>query len=158
EKALTLRPDLDDPRAKRAGLLLRLDRPGEALPELDRVLATNPSKPHLWQLRGEVKFQLARYADAAADFERAVELAPRDPEARRAVARADLGVDNAEGAWRTLSVALAISDTDAATLTLAAMAALVSNHASDAEGLIRHAIAIKPGEGSAQAVLALLLH
>jgi Flp pilus assembly protein TadD len=56
-----------------------------------------------------------------------------------------------------LSAALAISDKDAATLTLAAIVALESERVSDAEGLIRHAIAIKPGEGKAQAVLALLL-
>jgi tetratricopeptide (TPR) repeat protein len=157
DKALTLRPDLDDPRAKRASLLLRLDRPAEALPELDRVLATSPSKPRLWQMRGETQFQLARYADAAADLEHALELAPRDKEVRRALARAQLGAGDPEGAWRTMSLAPGAPTDEAADLALGAMAALLTNRSSAADGLVRRAVAIKPGEGSAQAILALHL-
>ena len=85
-----MRADLDDPRAKRATLLLRLDRRVEALPELDRLIAGNPSKPHLWQVWGEANFQLARYADAVVDFGRALDPAPQDKEARRGLARAYL--------------------------------------------------------------------
>jgi tetratricopeptide (TPR) repeat protein len=157
DKALSLRADLDDPRAKRAKLLLRLDRPAEALPELDRVVAGNPSKPHLWQARGEAKFQLARYADAAVDFGRAIDLAPQDKEARRALARAYLGAGDLEGAWRTMSLALGASQNEAADLTLAAMVALLTNRMPAAEGLVRRAIDIKPGEATAQAILALYL-
>ena len=157
DKALTLRPDIDDPRAKRAELLVRLDRPAEALPDLDRVVAGNPSKPHLWQARGEAKFQLARYADAAADLGRALDLAPRDKEARRALARAQLGAGDPESAWRTLSRARGTSQDEAADLTLAAMVALLTNRAAAAEGLVRRAIDIKPGEPVAQAVLAVYL-
>jgi tetratricopeptide (TPR) repeat protein len=157
DQALTLRPDIDDPRAKRAALLVRLDRPAEALPELDRVLAGNPSKPHLWQMRGEAKFQLARYRDAAVDLSRALDLAPQDKEARRALVRALLGAGDPESAWRTLSLALGASQNEAADLTLAAMVALLTNRASAAEGLVRRAIDIKPGEAVAQAVLAVYL-
>jgi len=156
-KALSLRPDLDDPRAKRAALLVHLDRPAEALPELDRVIAGNPSKPHLWQARGEAKFQLAHYADAASDLARALDLAPEDRDVRRDLARADLGAGDAEGAWRTMSLALGASENEATDLTLAAMVALITNRASAAEGLVRRAVDIKPGEGTAQAVLALHL-
>jgi tetratricopeptide (TPR) repeat protein len=161
DKALTLRPDLDDPRAKRAKLLLQLDRPAEALPELDRVIAGNPSKSHLWRVRGEAKFQLARYADAAADLSRALDLAPGDKpghkDVRRALARAYLGAGDPDGAWRTMSPALGDSENEARDLTLAAMAALLTNRASAAEGLVRRAIDIKPGEARAQAILALYL-
>jgi len=156
-KALTLRPDLDDPRAKRAEILVRLDRPAEALPELDRAIAAKPSKAHLWQARGEARFQLAHYADAASDFSRALDLAPQDKDIRRALARADLGAGDLGGAWRTLSLALGASENEAADLTLAAMVALLTNRTSAAEGLVRRAIDIKPGEGSAQAILALHL-
>ena len=154
-KALTLRPDLNDPRAKRAVVLLRLDRPAEALPELDRVIAASPSKAHLWQARGEARFQLAQYADAASDLGRALDLAPQDKDIRRALARADLGAGDLEGAWRTLSLVLGESQDDSADLTLAAMVALLTNRMSVAEGLVRRAIDIKPGEGTAQAILAL---
>jgi tetratricopeptide (TPR) repeat protein len=158
-KALALRADLADPRAKRASVLLRLDRPAEALPDLDYVLASNPSKPRLWQTRGEAKFQLARYADAAADFERALDLAPHDGDARRGLVRAQLGAGDAEGAWRTLSPALDEADPEAADLTLGAMVALLTDRASVADALVDRAIELKPGEGTAQAVLALsLLH
>jgi len=157
DKALTLRPDLDDPRAKRAEVLLRLDRPAEALSELDRVVARNPSKPRLWQLRGEAKFQLARYADAALDLGHALDLAPQDKEVRRALARAELGAGDLEGAWHTMSLALGASENEATDLSLAAMVALLANRAAIAEGLVRRAIDIKPGEGSAQAILALYL-
>ncbi len=118
DKALALRPELDDPRAKRAGMLLRLDRPAEALPEFDRVLVANPSKAQLWRARGEAKFQLARYVDAAADLEHAHALSPRDGDVRRALARAYLGAGDGEAAWRTLSPELDTTD-DAADLTLA---------------------------------------
>ncbi len=157
DKALALRPDIDDPRAKRAELLVHLDRPAEALPDLDRVVAGNPSKPHLWQIRGEAKFQLARYAEAAADLGRALDLAPRDKELRRALARAQLGAGDPEGAWHTLSPAPGASENGAADLTLGAMVALLTNRASAAEGLVRRAIDIKPGEAVAQAVLAVYL-
>ncbi|HEY3145703.1 MAG TPA: tetratricopeptide repeat protein [Dongiaceae bacterium] len=157
DKALALRPDLDDPRAKRATLLLRLDRPAEALPELDRVLATNPSKPHLWQTRGQAKFQLAHYDDAAADFSRALDLAPQDKDIRRDLARAELGAGNAEDAWRTLSLTLGDDADEAADLTLSAMVALLTNRASAAEGLVRRAVDIQPGGAGAQMVLALHL-
>jgi tetratricopeptide (TPR) repeat protein len=156
-KALTLRPDLDDPRAKRAQLLLRLDRPAEALPELDRVVARNPSKAPLWQARGRAKFQLAHYADATVDLARALDLAPQDKDVRRDLARAYLGAGDAEGAWRTMSLAVGTSETGAMDLTLAAMVALLTNRTSAAEGLVRRAVDIKPGEGMAQAILALYL-
>lgn len=157
DKALALRPDLDDPRAKRASLLLRLDRPAEALPEFDRVLATNPSKPRVWQARGEAKFQLALYADAAADLARALDLAPQDRETRRVLARAQLGAGDPEGAWQTMTSALDASQNQAADLTLGAMVALLTNRLSAADGLVRRAIDLKPGEGMAQAILALYL-
>jgi tetratricopeptide (TPR) repeat protein len=156
DKALALRPALDDPRAKRANLLLRLDRPAEALPEFDRVLAANPSKAQLWRARGEAKFQLARYADAAADLEQALALSPRDGNVRRALARAYLGTGDAEAAWRTLSPDLNATD-DAADLTLAAMAALLTDRLSDAAALTLRAIELKPGEAAAQAILSLIL-
>ena len=156
DKALALRPELDDPRAKRANLLLRLDRPAEALPEFDRVLAANPSKAQLWRSRGEAKFQLARYADAAADLEQAHALSPRDGDVRRALVRAYLGAGDAEAAWRTLSPDLDATD-DAADLTLAAMVALLTDRLSDAEALALRAIALKPGEAAAQAILSLVL-
>lgn len=161
DKALALRPELDDPRAKRAGLLLRLDRPAEALPEFDRVLAANPSKAPLWRGRGEAKFQLARYADAAGDLEQALELAPRDGDLRRGLARAYLGAGDGEAAWRTLSPDLETPDKmgdDAADLTLAAMVAMLTDRLSAADALVRRAIDLKPGEATAQAILALLLN
>jgi tetratricopeptide (TPR) repeat protein len=158
DKALALRPELDDPRAKRASVLLRLDRPAEALPELDRVLAAHPSKPHLWQARGEAKFQLARYTEAAADFARALALAPRDRSARRALARAQLGAGDPQGAWRTLSPTREDPRRGAADLILCAMAALLTDRAFIAGDLVREAIALKPGEGAAHALLALHLH
>jgi tetratricopeptide (TPR) repeat protein len=158
DKALALRPALDDPRAKRGALLLRLDRPAEALPELDRVIATNPAKAHLWEARGEAKFQLARYAEAAADLAQALALAPQDRDARRALARAQLGAGDAAAAWRTLSPGLdAGAAEDAVDLALGAMVALLTGRDAEAERLARKAIAIKPGEAPAHMVLALLL-
>lgn len=157
DKALALRPELDDPRAKRANLLLRLDRPAEALPELDRVLASNPSKALLWRARGEAKFQLARYADAAVDLARALELAPRDGDVRRGLARAYLAAGDSEAAWSTLSSGLETTD-DAADLTLAAMVAMLTDRLPPAEALVRRAIDLKPGEATAQAILALILN
>jgi tetratricopeptide (TPR) repeat protein len=158
DKALALRPELDDPRAKRASVLLRLNRPAEALPELDRVLAAHPSKAHLWQARGEAKFQLALYTEAAADFERVLALTPQDRSARRAMARAQLGAGDPQGAWDTLSPARDDPRRGAADLVLCAMAALLTDHASIAEDLVREAIALKPGEAAAHAILALHFH
>jgi tetratricopeptide (TPR) repeat protein len=159
DKALALRPDLDDPRAKRAEVLLRLDRPAEAVPELDRALAMSPAKPRLWQTRGKARFELADYVGAAADFGRALALAPQDKDVRRDLARAELGIGDAESAWRTLSSTTGGNGGEAADLTLAAMAALLTNRASAAEGLVRRAVDIQPGGATAQMVLALhLLH
>jgi hypothetical protein len=56
-----------------------------------------------------------------------------------------------------MSLSLGGSENEARDLTLAAMAALLADRASAAEGLVRRAIDIKPGEARAQAILALYL-
>ncbi|MGH6894277.1 MAG: tetratricopeptide repeat protein [Dongiaceae bacterium] len=160
DKALALRPDLDDPRAKRAEVLLRLDRPQEAVEELDRVLARNPAKPDLWRTRAAAKFELTDFAGATFDLRRVLELSPDsspgNSEARRALARAALGLGDVAAAWQMLSPSMD-QTTDAADATLAAQVVLLEGRTPVADALARRAMALKPGEAAAQAILALAL-
>ena len=154
DKALRIRPDLDDARAKRAGILTRLDRPQEALGELDDVLTRNPAKANLWRARAEAKFQLALYAEAAADFHRSLALAT-DKQVRRQLAGAELAAGDPAGAWDAMAPAL--SAPDAVDLAMAARAALQTGRAEVALDLATRATALQPGTGVFEAIRAIAL-
>lgn len=60
----------------RAEALLALNRPGEALPSLDAAVAIGPADANLFCARASLHARLGKYAQAVADYTKALELEP----------------------------------------------------------------------------------
>ncbi len=179
DQALALRPDLDQAQMRRAKALLRLDRPAEAVMAMDRALAaaksqTAPSgvaatatgaaespprgdKPDWLQIRAAAKFALTDFTGAAADLMQASAAAPQDTDLLRDLARAWLAAGDTEAADAAALRALRIDDKDAANLIAAGHVALADGRGTEAEALAWRAVALRPGDAQAQALLALSL-
>lgn len=100
--ALTLAPDDPALAVDRALALGAMDRFAEALEDLDRAVALDPSHAEAWMLRGAAKRQLGRLGDAERDVARALSLAPDNAEAlleRGALRRAKGNVGGARADW-----------------------------------------------------------
>jgi len=110
ERALTLDPDCRPALFNRGGLLLRLNRPAEALECIDRMLALDdspaPAYGHL--ARGNALAALGRHDAALAAFEEAVRLDPRNPLGHSNCGNALLALGRPEEALASLDRALAI--------------------------------------------------
>jgi Flp pilus assembly protein TadD len=100
--ALTLAPDDPALALDRALALGAMGRYAEALVDLDRVVALDPSRAEGWMLRGAAKRQLGRADDAERDVARALALAPDNAEAlleRGALRRTRGDVKGARADW-----------------------------------------------------------
>ena len=100
--ALTLAPDDAAVVLDRALALGAMERYAEALEDLDRAVALDPSRVDAWVLRGAAKRQLGRAAEAERDVAHALSLAPDNAEAlleRAALRRARGDVRGARADW-----------------------------------------------------------
>ena len=100
--ALTLVPDDAALVLDRALALGAMERYAEALEDLDRAVALDPSRVDAWVLRGAAKRQLGRVAEAERDVAQALSLAPDNAEAlleRAALRRARGDVRGARADW-----------------------------------------------------------
>ncbi|GAA0569303.1 tetratricopeptide repeat protein [Craurococcus roseus] len=100
--ALTLAPDDPALVLDRALALGAMERYAEALEDLDRAVALDPSRIDAWVLRGAAKRQLGRAAEAERDVAHALSLAPDNAEAlleRAALRRAKGDVRGARADW-----------------------------------------------------------
>ena len=100
--ALTLAPDDPALVLDRALALGAMGRYGEALLDLDRAVALDPSRAEAWMLRGAAKRQLGRTGEAERDLARALSLAPDNAEAlleRGALRRTRGDVKGARADW-----------------------------------------------------------
>jgi tetratricopeptide (TPR) repeat protein len=181
DEALALRPDLDQAQMRRAKTLLRLDRPQEAVAAMDRALAAvgpnaaessavesgitdvaadapqRADKPDWLQIRAAAKFALADFAGAGADLTQASEAAPQDTDLLRDLTRALLAAGDIKAADAAAMRAVQIAGDDAANLIAAGHVALADGRRPEAEALARRAVALRPGDAQAQALLALSL-
>ena len=110
ERALTLDPDHRAALFNRGGLLLRLNRPAEALECIDRMLALGdaPAPAHAHLARGNALAALGRQDAALAAFEEAVRLDPRNPLGHSNCGNALLALGRPEEALASLDRALAL--------------------------------------------------
>lgn len=83
--ALAARPDWHDLRDNVAVALLASGRPAEAIPDLERIVAADPSHQRAQFHLGVALKAVGRRAEAAHALERALALRPDDPEAKRAL-------------------------------------------------------------------------
>lgn len=104
--ALTLAPDDPALVLDRAAALGAMDRYAEALEDLDRAVALDPSRADAWVLRGAAKRQLGRTAEAERDVARALSLAPDNAEAlleRGALRRSKGDLRGARADWERVA-------------------------------------------------------
>jgi tetratricopeptide (TPR) repeat protein len=78
-RAISLAPDYPNVHTIKAVYLAMTRRAEEGLGAANAGLALNPNIPTLYQARGLAENSLGRYEQAKADFERAIQLSPRDP-------------------------------------------------------------------------------
>jgi tetratricopeptide (TPR) repeat protein len=84
----------------RAKQLRRLGRHAEALAAIDHAIALMPGKYEGHAERGWLHYDMKRYAEAAADFRRGLEIDPVDPELNRGLGWTLMKMSDAAGAAR----------------------------------------------------------
>jgi cytochrome c-type biogenesis protein CcmH len=110
------RPTDPAPLQNLAEAELASHQPMEAVEALQKALALAPGRADLWDGLGEAELAAANgdvSDDAQASFRSALALAPTDPEARYALARARIAAGDTAGGiadWRALDAGLAPSD------------------------------------------------
>jgi Tfp pilus assembly protein PilF len=80
-------PQRADPLVARATSYLALDKVREAASDLDEAVQSDPSNGHAWSMRGLVYEKLGDKPKAAASYNRALAIRPRDDAARSGLAR-----------------------------------------------------------------------
>jgi tetratricopeptide (TPR) repeat protein len=117
--------------------LLRLERPGKALSEFDRLIAVQPMAPFLYASRGTALVRLGRTLEAESSYRRALELDANQPVALAGLASLESGRGAfpaaREHAQRALSFLPGFPD---AVMSLAG-AELGLREKDKAEGLVR---------------------
>lgn len=98
--ALTLDGDYDDARRLLVATLRFARLFDEALAEATLHAERNPENPEAWILRAQVLLDMGRPAEAAADLQRALDLAPQHPEAHRVMASIQIALGNTTVARR----------------------------------------------------------
>lgn len=80
-------PQRADPLVARATSYLALDKVKEAATDLDEAVQSEPNNGHAWSLRGLAYERLGDKKQAAASYNRAIAIRPRDDAARSGLAR-----------------------------------------------------------------------
>ena len=80
-------PQRADPLIARATSYLALDKVKEAATDLDEAVQSDPSNGHAWSMRGLAYEKLGDKAKAAASYNRAIAIRPRDDAARSGLLR-----------------------------------------------------------------------
>jgi Flp pilus assembly protein TadD len=80
-------PQRADPLVARATSYLALDKLKEAASDLDEAVQSEPNNAHAWSMRGQAYERLGDKKQAAASYNRAIAIRPRDDAARSGLAR-----------------------------------------------------------------------
>jgi len=80
-------PQRADPLIARATSYLALDKVKEAATDLDEAVQSDPSNAHAWSMRGLAYEKLGDKPKAAASYNRAIAIRPRDDAARSGLVR-----------------------------------------------------------------------
>ena len=80
-------PQRADPLVARATSYLALDKLKDAAADLDEAVQSDPNNGHAWSMRGLAYERLGDKAKAAASYNRALAIRPRDDAARSGLAR-----------------------------------------------------------------------
>ncbi len=87
----------------------------KALAAVNSLIAEEPNNPYFYEARGQIYMSLAKPAQAIPDYQKSVQLRPRAPQLRLALATAQLAVEGAglaEPALQNLKAALLVENDD----------------------------------------------
>jgi predicted Zn-dependent protease len=118
KEALNRYPESDtsEPaRYARAMIYMRQPNFQKALATVDGLIAEEPNNPYFYEVRGQIFLSLAKPVQAIPDYQKAVNLRPRAPQLRTALATALLATDDpaqAAPALQNLKAALLVEDED----------------------------------------------
>lgn len=97
----------------------------KAMATINGLIAEEPNNPYFYEVRGQIYVSMAKPALAIADYQKSVNLRPRAPQLRAALATAQLATENpalAEPALQNLKAALLVESEDPFTWFQAARA------------------------------------
>jgi Putative Zn-dependent protease, contains TPR repeats len=106
EHALHLCPDAAAWRIDLALVHLARGWHGEALAELNRVIATTPDLPDAWRARARVLIAIGQHEEARADLVEALHRDPRDAESYALLAETLIHLGQTRSHWRAPDVRL----------------------------------------------------
>jgi predicted Zn-dependent protease len=118
KEALNRYPESDtsEPaRYARAMIYMRQPNFQKALAAVNGLIAEEPNNPYFYEVRGQIYLSLAKPALAIPDYQKSVNLRPRAPQLRTALATAQLATDDpaqAAPALQNLKAALLAEDED----------------------------------------------
>jgi predicted Zn-dependent protease len=108
--------DTSEP-ARYAHTMIYLRQPNlqKALATANGLIAEEPNNPYFYEVRGQIYLSLAKPALAIPDYQKSVNLRPRAPQLRLALATAQLATDNPDltaPALQNLKAAIQVEDDD----------------------------------------------
>ena len=118
KEALNRYPESDtsEPaRYARSMIYMRQPNFQKALATINGLIAEEPNNPYFYEVRGQIYVSLAKPAQAIPDYQRSVNLRPRAPQLRAALATAQLATDDpalAEAALQNLKAAILVENED----------------------------------------------
>jgi len=117
-EALTRYPESDNSepaRYARAMAYLRQPNLQKALASANSLIADEPNNPYFYEVRGQIYMSMAKPAQAIPDYQKSVNLRPRAPQLRLALATSQLAVEDpalAAPALANLKAATLVEDDD----------------------------------------------
>jgi predicted Zn-dependent protease len=120
-EALTRYPESDTSEpARYARTMIYLRQPNlpKALATINDLIALEPSNPYFYEVRGQIYVSMAKPAQAIPDYQKSVNLRPRAPQLRLALASAQLATEDpalAAPALQNLKAAILVENDDVLT-------------------------------------------
>jgi predicted Zn-dependent protease len=102
-------------RYARSMVYLRQPNLQAALGEINSLIAEEPNNPYFYEVRGQIYMGMTKPAQAIPDYQRSVDLRPKAPQLRLALATAQLATENpalADPALRNLKSAVLVDSED----------------------------------------------
>ncbi len=149
EKVAALRPGLPQAWASKAGALLALNRPADALSSHDRALALKPDYAQVWKDRASSLVALDRHADALASLGKALELEPKNAEALYRRAELQLWLKRDAEAVLSYEAFLALEPGHAEAWNLKGVALVQLQRQAEALSAFDRAVTLDPGHSDA---------
>jgi protein O-GlcNAc transferase len=145
--ALALKPDYLEALVNKANMLAALQRHGDALTTIDKVISLNPNIPEVWANRAAALIVLKNPEQALESYDRAVALRPTYAQAWKDRASLLMAIGRPLQALECFDKLLALNSNDADALRGSADVLLFLKRNRDATERYERYLALKPDDG-----------